>query len=41
MIRMKKTAKVWLRVLTLALALMLLCSNTVFAADMDDVPYYS
>ena len=38
---MKKTAKVWLRVLTLALALMLLCSNTVFAADMDDVPYYS
>ena len=41
MIRMKKSAKVWLRVLSLALALMLLCSNTVFAADMDDVPYYS
>lgn len=38
---MKKTAKTWLRVLSLALALMLLCSNTVFAADMDDVPYYS
>jgi hypothetical protein len=38
---MKKSAKVWLRVLTLVLALMLLCSNTVFAADMDDVPYYS
>ena len=38
---MKKSAKVWLRVLSLALALMLLCSNTVFAADMDDVPYYS
>ena len=38
---MKKSAKIWLRVLALALALMLLCSNTVFAADMDDVPYYS
>ena len=41
MIRMKKSAKVWLRVLSLVFALMLLCSNTVFAADMDDVPYYS
>lgn len=38
---MKKSAKAWLRVLSLALALMLLGSTTVFAADMDDVPYYS
>lgn len=38
---MKKSAKIWLRVLSLAFALLLLCSNTVFAADMDDVPYYS
>ena len=41
MIRMKKSAKVWLRVLSLVLALMLLGSSAVFAADMDDVPYYS
>lgn len=41
MIRMKKSAKVWLRVLSLALALMLLGSTAVSAADMDDVPYYS
>ena len=41
MIRMKKAAKLWLRVLALALALLLLCGSTVSAADMDDVPYYS
>ena len=41
MIRMKKSAKLWLRVLALALAMLLLGSSTVFAADMDDVPYYS
>ena len=41
MIRVKKSAKVWLRVLALAMALLLLGSTTVFAADMDDVPYYS
>ena len=38
---MKKSAKVWLRVLSLVLALMLLGSSAVSAADMDDVPYYS
>ena len=38
---MKKTAKMWLRVLALVMALLLLGSTTVFAADMDDVPYYS
>ena len=38
---MKKSAKLWLRVLALALAMLLLGSSTVFAADMDDVPYYS
>ncbi|MBQ7088489.1 MAG: YIP1 family protein [Clostridia bacterium] len=41
MIRMKKAAKLWLRVLALAMALLLLCGGTVSAADMDDVPYYS
>ena len=35
---MKKSAKLWLRVLALALAVLLLGSTTVFAADMDDVP---
>lgn len=38
---MKKSAKMWLRVLALVMALLLLGSTTVFAADMDDVPYYS
>ena len=41
MIRMKKTAKTWLRVLSLAMALLMLFSISVSAADMDDVPYYS
>lgn len=38
---MKKSAKMWLRVLALVMALLLLGSTSVFAADMDDVPYYS
>ena len=38
---MKKTAKTWLRVLSLAMALLMLFSISVSAADMDDVPYYS
>lgn len=38
---MKKSAKMWLRVLSLVMALLLLGSGTVFAADMDGVPYYS
>ena len=38
---MKKTAKTWLRVLALVMALLLLGGNTVFAADMDEVPYFS
>ena len=38
---MKKSAKMWLRVLALVMALLLLGSSTVFAADMDSVPYYS
>ncbi len=38
---MKKSAKLWLRVLALALALLTFGSTTVFAADMDDVPFYS
>ena len=38
---MKKPAKMWLRVLALVMALLLLGGNTVFAADMDEVPYYS
>lgn len=41
MIRVNKTAKTWLRVLALVMALLLLGSTSVFAADMDDVPYYS
>lgn len=41
MIRIKKAAKMWLRVLSMVLALLLLCSSSVLAADMDDVPYYS
>ncbi len=41
MIRMKKTAKMWLRVLALAMALLMLFGISVSAADMDDVPYYS
>ena len=38
---MKKSAKTWLRVLSLVMALLLLCSSSVFAADMDEVPYAS
>lgn len=38
---MKTSAKMWLRVLALVMALLLLGSTSVFAADMDDVPYYS
>ncbi len=41
MIRHKKTAKMWLRVIALVIALLMLGSSTVFAADLDDVPYYS
>lgn len=41
MIRHKKSAKAWLRVIALVMALLMLGSSTVFAADMDDVPYYS
>lgn len=41
MIRHKKSAKMWLRVGALVMALWLLCSGTVLAADLDDVPYYS
>ena len=41
MIRHKKTTKIWLRVVALMLALLMLGSSTVFAADLDDVPYYS
>ena len=41
MIRHKKTAKIWLRVVALMLALLMLGSSTVLAADLDDVPYYS
>ena len=36
-----KKAKTWLRVLALVMALLLLGSTSVSAADMDDVPYYS
>lgn len=38
---MKKTAKMWLRVLALVMALLMLFGISVSAADMDDVPYYS
>ena len=41
MIRHKKTAKMWLRVISLVIALLMLGSSTVFAADLDDVPDYS
>ncbi len=41
MIRHNKSAKMWLRVGALVMALLLLCSGTVLAADLDDVPYYS
>ena len=41
MIRHKKTAKMWLRVGAFVMALLMLCSGTVMAADLDDVPYYS
>ncbi len=41
MIRHKKSAKMWLRVIALVMALLMLGSSTVFAADLDDVPYYS
>ena len=39
MMRHKKTAKMWLRVLSLVMALLMQCGISVSAADMDDVPY--
>lgn len=41
MIRRKKATKLWLRVIALVIALLMLGSSTVLAADLDDVPYYS
>lgn len=41
MIRRKKSAKMWLRVIALVIALLMFGSSTVFATDLDDVPYYS